>query len=125
MTERKPVFRDERTAAIENKSYGLAFGIMTGLLLIDVMVRAAFYDQAAFDLLAIIVVGSGAASIYQIKQRAFGTGMGLKIALVMLFAGVVAIDFVPSLSVAVRVTVTVIVLAVVAVLAALTKYRSE
>ncbi len=121
MTERKPVFRDERTAAIENRSYGLAFGIIVGLLLLDVMVRALLYDQAAWDLLAIVVIGSAAATVYQFRQSAFGTGIGARVALIVLVAGLVAIDFVPGLSVALRVTLTVLVVGLVATLAALAK----
>ncbi|SRR5512133_3952245 len=59
------VVRDERTDVVENASYRIAYMIMTYGLLAIVVYRGFFLQQSNWDLLALVVLGSAAATLYQ------------------------------------------------------------
>jgi uncharacterized membrane protein YfcA len=65
----QPVIRDERTVAVENASYRLATVVLTFGLLMIVGVRALVLRQACWDLLVLVIVGSGVATYRQWTQR--------------------------------------------------------
>ena len=50
-----PIARDERTLAIENASYRLAYIILTYGLLAAVAYRAFFLEQASWGLMGLII----------------------------------------------------------------------
>ena len=98
------VVRDERTLAIENASYRWAYTLVCFALLIDVVYRGMFRNEAAWDLLALVVVSSSAATIHQIRHKIWAHSawsaavlIGLLAAAVAMLIGVVASIWFPSL----------------------------
>lgn len=80
----QPALRDERTVAVENASYRLAFAVVTFGMLAIAAVRALVLHQALLDVLALVIVGSGVATYRQWRQRILSRRwwlMGLAIAL--------------------------------------------
>lgn len=63
MNTHQIVTRDERTVAVENVSsrWGLIFLLFA--LLVDVAYRGVVYNEAAWDLMALVIVGSGFTTI--------------------------------------------------------------
>jgi hypothetical protein len=59
------IIRDERTQTVENASYKLGFNILCFGVMIDIIFRSLFYKEAPWDLFALVIVGSWAATIYQ------------------------------------------------------------
>ena len=64
------VERDERTYAIETASYRWAYTFMSFALLIDVAVRSFVSKEAAWDLLAFVVIGGLICTWYQARHKA-------------------------------------------------------
>lgn len=65
----KTVLRDERTEMVENVSYRLAYQIMAFGTLIVVAYRGFLFQESLWDLLALVILSSGAATLYQgVKQ---------------------------------------------------------
>lgn len=89
MTTRQDVQRDERTVAVANASYKWACIFITFALLIDVMWRAWFLDEAAWDLLALVVVSGAIATMYQARHRILGQFLVRKAVLLALLGGVI------------------------------------
>ena len=63
------VEHDERTQAVIGASCRRAFLFLYFGLLIDVAYRAVFRHEAAWDLLALIVVGAAVGIVHQIRQK--------------------------------------------------------
>jgi hypothetical protein len=84
------VERDERTVAVENASYRWAYGVLTYALLVDVMYRGLFRHEAAWDLMALVIVGGAICTVYQARQKTLGHGWVMKAVLVACIAGVIA-----------------------------------
>jgi hypothetical protein len=59
------VHRDERTLQVENASYRWAFHVFAYGLLLIVIYRSYVAKEAAWDLLALVIVGGTVASAYQ------------------------------------------------------------
>jgi hypothetical protein len=70
MTE-ATVERDERTVAVENASYRLAYVVLTYGLLAIVAVRAVAWRESNWDLMALVLLGGGAAAAYQGAHKVF------------------------------------------------------
>ena len=64
------VKRDERTVAVENASYKWSFIFLIFTLFIDVIYRGLIRQEAAWDLLALVIVGSAIGTVYQVRQKA-------------------------------------------------------
>ena len=80
------VIRDERTVVVENASYRLAYGFITFALLLDVMYRSLVRREAAWELLAMVILGGAISTLYQWRDKVL-TRHSAKLAL---FTGVVA-----------------------------------
>lgn len=65
----QPPVRDERTVAVENASYRVAYLVTTFGLLVIVAVRGLVFHEALWDLLALVAVGGGLAIFYQGTRR--------------------------------------------------------
>ncbi len=65
----QPVVRDERYYAIENASYRIGYMIITYGLLLLIIFRSIAYHESNWDLFALIVISSFAATIYQIAHK--------------------------------------------------------
>lgn len=75
----KRIEKDERTAFIENKSYGYGYKFISFALLIDIMYRSFRYNEAPWDLFAIIILSGSVMTLYQHRQKILGMSW-LKIA---------------------------------------------
>ena len=91
MSTPQVVERDERTVAVENASYRWAYGVLTYALLVDVMYRGLVRHEAAWDLMALVIVGGVACSAYQARQKRLAHGWVMKVVLVACIAGVIAV----------------------------------
>lgn len=89
MSTYQSVERDERTLAVENASYRWAYVLVTYGLLLDVAYRG-FRNEAAWDLMALVIGGSAICSAYQARQKIFAKGWLNKVALVAGLAAVIA-----------------------------------
>ena len=69
MNTHQSVTRDERTVAVENASYKWAGSFVVFALLIDAMCRAAFRNEAAWDLLALAIAPGVIGTIYQARHK--------------------------------------------------------
>jgi hypothetical protein len=76
--------------AVENASYRWAYGLLIYALLVDVMYRAWFRQEAAWDLMAFVIVGGIVASAYQARQKILTQGWVMKVVLVACVAAVIA-----------------------------------
>ena len=90
MSTQHNVQRDERTLAVENASYGWAYALLTYALLIDVAYRGLIRNEAAWDLMAFVIVASGFCTAYQARQKVFARGWLIKAILVAGVAAAVA-----------------------------------
>lgn len=84
------VTRDERSIAVENASYRISFIVLTYGVLIVGAVRGFAFGQACWDLLALVVVSSSAATLYQVRHRTLLRGTKAAM-LTMLVAALVGI----------------------------------
>ncbi len=85
------VERDERTVAVENASYRWAYLLLSNALLVDVMYRSFFLHDAAWDLMALIVVGGAVCTVYQARQKTLAHGWVMKAVLGACIAGVIGL----------------------------------
>jgi hypothetical protein len=98
MSTPQSVIRDERTVAVENASYRWAYSLLAYALLVDVMCRALFRHEAAWDLMAMVVVGGVVATVYQTRQRTLAQGWVMKVVLLSCVAAVFAAILAMTLS---------------------------
>jgi hypothetical protein len=63
------VLRDERTVAAENESYRWAYLVLSFGLLVAVAWRSFARQEAAWDLLALVVLGGFVSATYQGRAR--------------------------------------------------------
>ena len=98
MNTPQSVNRDERTVAVENSSYRWAYCLLTYALLVDVMCRAWFRHEAAWDLMALVIVTGIGTSVYQARQRILTQGWVMKVVLAGCVAAVFAAILAMTLS---------------------------
>lgn len=65
----KIIVKDERTISVENTSFKFAYNFITYALLLDVIYRGLRFDEAAWDLLGIVIISGLVATIYQLRQK--------------------------------------------------------
>jgi hypothetical protein len=65
----KIVEKDERTVFVENAGNSFGYKFISYALLLDVIYRSIRFNEAAWDLLAIVVVSGVLITIYQYKQK--------------------------------------------------------
>lgn len=68
----KMVKKDEREVFIENVSYKFGYNFVTFALLLDVVYRGLRFNEAPWDLLAIIIISGVVMTVYQYKQKILG-----------------------------------------------------
>lgn len=89
------VERDERTLTVENSSYRWAYLVLSYGLLLSTAYRSLVLGQAAWDLLALVVVGGAVAALYQGAHRVLSrrwvlTSVGA-VLLALVLAGAIAL----------------------------------
>ncbi len=87
----KPTLRDERTVAVENASYRIAYLVLSYGLLLIVVYRGFFLKESSWDLLGLVILSGGIATLYQGRQKIFGPGWIRAMVLTMLVAAVLAV----------------------------------
>jgi hypothetical protein len=87
----KRIEKDERTAFIENISYGYGYKFISFALLFDIMYRSFRYNETSWDLFAIIILSSSAMTIYQHRQKILGKSWLKTVGLTFIVAIVSAI----------------------------------
>ena len=90
MSTHQNVHPDERTLAVENASYRGAYSLLTYALLIDVAYRGLFRNEAAWDLMALVIGGGAFCAIYQARQKTLARDWLGKAAIVACLAAVIA-----------------------------------
>jgi hypothetical protein len=90
MTTDENVERDERTIAVENASFGGGYAFLLIALLVDVTYRGLFRNEAAWDLLGLVIVSSGFSMIYQARHRIWGPRFLWRMTLVAFVTAIVA-----------------------------------
>lgn len=83
--------RDERTIAVENASYRVAYMVISYGLLAIVTYRGFFLQQTNWDLMALVVLSGGIATFYQGRQKIFAPGWMRAMLVTMLAAAVLAV----------------------------------
>lgn len=83
------VVRDERTVAVENASYRLAFSLLSFGVLACGAYRGFMYDQACWDLLGLVIFTGWVAVAYQGAHRILSWRYAREAILIMLLGGVV------------------------------------
>ena len=89
MSTNEHVVRDERTVAVEHASYRWAYILLTYALLADVAFRGLVRGEAAWDLMALVIVSGLFCSAYQARQRILVHGWARKAALLACAAGAI------------------------------------
>lgn len=70
----KMVEKDERTNFIEKVSYSYGYKFIVYALLLDIMYRSFRFNEAPWDLFAIIIISGFVMTVYQYKQKILGNG---------------------------------------------------
>jgi hypothetical protein len=92
MSTHQSVKRDERTVAVENASYKWGLIFITFALLIDVVYRGAVRNEAAWDLMALVIGSSAIGTVYQVRQKTLPKAVLVAI-VVGAVAAVIAVSF--------------------------------
>lgn len=66
-----PVFKDERSIAVENASYRWGYFVLTYGLLIIVAIRAFFFNESNWDLMALVIISGLVTTAFQGYHQLF------------------------------------------------------
>lgn len=90
----QPITRDERTVAVENSSYRLAYLLLSYGLLADVAYRGFVGRESSWDLLALVVLGGVVTTLYQwankVLSRSWAVAAITTVVIAALLAGAIA-----------------------------------
>lgn len=84
------VIVDERTKSVANEGHRWAYGVLTYALLLDVVYRGVVRNEAAWDLLVMIIAGGAVCAIYQARQKAMPAGWAMHAAILACLSAAVA-----------------------------------
>ncbi len=86
----QPVQRDERTEIVENASYRLAYLIMIFGALIIVTYRGFLFKESLWDLLLLVIVSSGVATLYQSGKQVLPQGWKRQTVILFIISAILA-----------------------------------
>jgi uncharacterized membrane protein YfhO len=86
----QPVVRDERTITVENASYRWGYLVVTYGLLILITLRAFFFKQSNWDLMALVILSGLVTTAYQGMHQIFTRRWVVIFALTILVSAVLA-----------------------------------
>jgi len=89
----QPVTRDERSIAVENASYRVAYLVMSYGALAIVAYRGFVLQQQSWDLLALVVLGGATATVYQGSNKVLSRYWVLATVAAVILAGILALIF--------------------------------
>ncbi len=84
------VNRDERTLAVENAGYRWAYAFVVYALLVDVVYRGIVFQEAAWDLMALVILSGAVCVGYQARKKAMVKGWAMKAVLVACLGAAIA-----------------------------------
>jgi hypothetical protein len=90
MSQTQPVFRDERTVAIENAGYRWGYLTLSFGILAAVMYRGFVLGQQSWDLLGLVMLGGIVGIGYQVAHNIVTRRWVLSIGITMGIAAIVA-----------------------------------
>ena len=90
MNAQQTVQADERTVAVAHAANTWGLNFILFALLLDVMYRGFFLNEAAWDLLALTIVAGGISTVYMARHKALGQFFGWRTILVMVITAVVS-----------------------------------
>ncbi len=90
MSDNQPVMRDERTVSVENAGSRLACAFLTFALLIDAVYRGQVRNEAAWDLLAMVIVSGFIQLVYQGRHKTLPRGWAWKMGIIAIVGGIFA-----------------------------------
>ncbi|MCG3196043.1 MAG: hypothetical protein GHCLOJNM_00514 [bacterium] len=90
MSGTSTVITDERTVAVVNAGYKWSTIFLTYALLADVMYRGLVFHEAAWDLLALVILSGGIHFVYQAYMKALPQSFARKVLPYLLLWGVLA-----------------------------------
>ncbi len=85
-----PVYRDERTTAVELASDRLAWLVVSYGLLVIIAYRAFAHGESSWDLFALILLGEAVSTGYQARHRVLGRRWAVVTLMTVVAAGVLA-----------------------------------
>jgi hypothetical protein len=85
------VSRDERTIAVENAGYRIAYFVMSFGLLASVAYRSFVLQQSSWDLLALVILGGATATLYQGANKVLTRRWIIATTVTVVIAGLLAI----------------------------------
>jgi hypothetical protein len=88
------VQRDERTAAVENASYRVAYLALSFGLLILTAYRSFVYHESPWDLLMLVIIGGGVGTAYQGFHRVLSKSWAVGVVLAVVVAAALAVSLV-------------------------------
>jgi len=91
MNAHQSVKADERTVAVVHAANSWGLNFILYALLLDVMYRGLFLDEAAWDLLALVFVAGAVSTVYMARHKVLGQLFGWRTILVMVIATVVSV----------------------------------
>lgn len=89
----QPVTRDERSTAVENASYRVAYLVMSYGALVIAAYRGFVLQQSSWDLLALVVLGGATATVYQGRNKVLSRYWVMATIAALILAGVLALVF--------------------------------
>ncbi len=101
MNADRGVARDERTVAVENTGYKWGYTFLAFALFIDVGYRAMVRHEAAWDLMALVIVSGAVCTMYQARRKALPRGwvkVGVLAACVAAGVAIIAVAVVHALA---------------------------
>jgi hypothetical protein len=90
----EPVTRDERTLAVENASYRIAYYVLSFGLLVIVAYRSFLFQQASWDLLVLVLASGVIASAHQGANQVLNRRWGLVALATFVIGALLAVVFV-------------------------------
>ncbi len=91
MKNNKITAKDERATFIENISFRYGYNFISFVLLFDVIYRGLRFNEAAWDLLGIIIVSGLVMTLYQYKQKILNKNWIKTVAITFLMAFIAAL----------------------------------
>jgi hypothetical protein len=85
-----PIERVDRTLAVQNTSYRLAYVFLSFAVLLDVAFRSFTRHDPAWDLLAIVILAGLLATLYQAIHKVLSVGWIKLVVVTLCVSGIVA-----------------------------------
>ncbi len=83
--------RDERTISVENASYRYGYLFLSFGLLLIVAFRSFFYQEAAWDLMGLVILGGLVTTLYQASNKIFSRRLLALSIIIAVLAALVAL----------------------------------